>query len=207
MAALDFPNSPSDGQVYTANGKTWVYSAANTCWNNNTSPASVASSINATDDNSTNTSFYPVCVGAAGNSQTPKISTTTLSYNPYTQVLSFTGTIRATNDVVAFYSDNRLKNFLGVISNPLERVLSLNGYFFTPNELAKELGYNDESVQVGVSAQEVQAVLPEVVVPAPVGEDYLTVKYDKLVPLLIEAIKEQQKQIDELKTMVGLKNG
>lgn len=206
MPTLNFPPSPTDGQVYTENGKTWVYSTANTCWNNNTSPASVASSINATDDNSTNASFYPVCVGAAGNSQTPKISTTTFSYNPSTQILSFTGQIRSTGDIVAFYSDERLKNLLGPISNPLQRVQALTGYFFTPNDLAKALGYNDESVQVGVSAQEVQAVLPEVVVSAPVGEDYLTVKYEKLVPLLIEAIKEQQKQIDELKSMV-LKNG
>ena len=49
-----------------------------------------------------------------------------------------------------------------------------------------------------MSAQEVQKVQPEIVVPAPIDENYFTVRYEKLIPLLIEAIKEQQKQIDEL---------
>jgi hypothetical protein len=48
----------------------------------------------------------------------------------------------------------------------------------------------------------VQAILPEVVVPAPIDEKYLTVHYDKLIPLLIEAIKEQQAQIEELKAQI-----
>ena len=52
---------------------------------------------------------------------------------------------------------------------------------------------------MGVSAQEVQAVMPEVVVPAPISDKYLTVRYEKLIPLLIEAIKEQQVQIESLR--------
>ncbi len=115
-----------------------------------------------------------------------------------------TGEIRATGDITAGYSDARLKDFLGTIPNALEKVLSLNGYYYTENEKAKELGYNNSSRQVGVSAQEVEAVLPEVIADAPIngnveGADYKTVYYEKLIPLLIEAIKEQQKQIDELK--------
>jgi hypothetical protein len=73
----------------------------------------------------------------------------------------------------------------------------LNGFYYEPNETAIGLGYK-QGKQVGVSAQEMQKVLPEVVVPAPIDDKYLTVQYEKIIPLLIEAIKEQQKQIDAL---------
>ena len=58
--------------------------------------------------------------------------------------------------------------------------------------------------EVGVSAQEVQRVLPEVVVPAPIDEKYLTVRYERMVPLLIEAIKEQQNKIESLENKLDL---
>ena len=79
----------------------------------------------------------------------------------------------------------------------------MNGYFFEENEKAKELGYDNDDIQVGVSAQEVEAVLPQVVTEAPInanfeGADYKTVYYDKLVPLLIEAIKELSAKVDKL---------
>ena len=56
--------------------------------------------------------------------------------------------------------------------------------------------------QVGVSAQEVQAILPEIIAPAPIDPQYMTIDYSKLVPLLIEAIKEQQEQIEKLTRLV-----
>ena len=121
--------------------------------------------------------------------------------------------IRATGDVKAFYSDERLKNRVGEIESPLDKVLSLTGFYYKENESAKAFGYSSDKTMVGLSAQEVQKVLPEVVDLAPFdttqdangkdvsksGQDYLTVNYGKLVPLLVEAIKEQQKQIEELK--------
>ena len=64
------------------------------------------------------------------------------------------------------------------------------GYYFRENEVAKSLGYDNPDRQVGVSAQEIAAIMPEAVTTAPIDEQYLTVWYDKLVPLLIEAIKE-----------------
>lgn len=119
------------------------------------------------------------------------------------------GEIRATNNITAYYSDARLKTFEGTISNALDKVLKLNGYYFRENETAKSLGYNNDKRQVGVSAQEVADVLPEVVTDAPIngnieGADYKTVYYDKLVPLLIEAIKEQNKKISNLEEKISL---
>lgn len=113
-----------------------------------------------------------------------------------------TGEIRATNNVTAYYSDKRLKDFHGQIEDALSKVKNLNGYYFTENETAKSLGYANGNMQVGVSAQEVQAVLPEVVTQAPISGEYLTVYYDKLVPLLIEAIKDLSDKIEKLENGV-----
>ena len=106
--------------------------------------------------------------------------------------------IRTAGNIVAYYSDERLKDKKGNIENALEKLLTLNGFYYEPNERAQELGYK-KKLEIGVSAQEVEAVLPEIVNDAPIGYGYKTLDYSKLVPLLIEAIKEQQKQIDELK--------
>jgi hypothetical protein len=59
-------------------------------------------------------------------------------------------------------------------------------------------------MEVGLSAQEMQRVLPEVVVPAPVDETYLTIQYDRVVPLLVEAIKELRLELNQLKSLVKL---
>ena len=76
--------------------------------------------------------------------------------------------------------------------------MSLNGFYYEPNEIAQQLGYKLKR-EVGVSAQEVQAILPEIIAPAPIDDKYLTVYYEKLVPLLIEAVKELSREIEELK--------
>ena len=123
------------------------------------------------------------------------------------------GRIDASDDIVAFSSDKRLKTNVEIISNPIEKVKSLTGFVYNWNELANQVaGYNTEQKYVGVYAQEVQAVLPEAVKLAPFdndgydnsisGENYITVQYEKLVPLLVEAIKAQQEQIDELKKLI-----
>ena len=110
------------------------------------------------------------------------------------------GEIRAINNITAYYSDERLKTFSGTIPDALTKITMLNGYYFTENDHARSFGFNNDRVQVGVSAQEVHAVLPEVTTEAPFNSEYLTVWYDKLVPLLIEGIKELKTEVEELKS-------
>jgi hypothetical protein len=112
-----------------------------------------------------------------------------------------TGDIRATGSITAGYSDDRLKTRLGNIENSLIKIAAISGFYYEPNEIAQDLGYELKR-EVGVSAQEIQAVLPEVVVSAPIDNQYLTVHYDKLVPLLIESIKELIKSFKELEAEV-----
>jgi len=104
------------------------------------------------------------------------------------------GTLNATSDVVAYFSsDKRLKDNLKLIENPLDKVSKLSGYEFDWNDKQKTYQGHD----IGVVAQEVEEVLPELVATREDG--YKAVKYEKIVPLLIEAMKEQQQQINELK--------
>ena len=108
---------------------------------------------------------------------------------------STVGLIRATNDVVAYYSsDKRLKDNLIKIGNPLDKISQLNGYEF--DWIAKEGIHENEGHDVGVIAQEVEKVLPEVVQTRESG--YKAVKYEKIVPLLIESIKELKQRVEEL---------
>ena len=108
------------------------------------------------------------------------------------------GQIRATGDIVAHYSDDRLKTKLGNIENALAKVRTLSGFYYEANDVAQAFGYEVKR-EVGVSAQQVQAVQPEVVAPAPIDDKYLTVKYERLVPLLIEAIKELDSELQSIK--------
>lgn len=112
------------------------------------------------------------------------------------------GEIRATNNITAYYSDDRLKTKLGNIENALEKLETLSGFYYEANQTAQDLGYEVKK-EIGVSAQQVQAVMPEIVAPAPIDEKYLTVRYERLAPLFIEAIKELSAEVKALKAKVG----
>ena len=103
-------------------------------------------------------------------------------------------------EITAYYgatSDRRLKTNIGSINNGLAKVLTLDGIVYNWNELAnKDLDVKE----VGVIAQQIQAVLPEAVVEREDG--YLTVKYERIIPLLIEAIKELSAEVEELKKKI-----
>ena len=125
--------------------------------------------------------------------------------------LTVTGAITATGNITAFFSDDRLKTKLGNIDNAINKISQLNGFYYTTNELANSFGYTDTKTQLGLSAQEVQNVFPDIVSLAPFdmkentmdesksGENYLTIDYSKIVPVLVEAIKELKAEIEELK--------
>ena len=136
-------------------------------------------------------------IGGASKTQFDTNGVQTLSLGVGTAPTSTTGLIRATNDVIAFYSsDRKLKDNIKNIKNPIEKIKKINGVEFdwTPKEGVHE----NEGHDVGVIAQEIEKIIPEIVQTRDNG--YKAVKYEKIVPLLIEAIKEQQKQIDELKS-------
>lgn len=140
------------------------------------------------------------------------------------------GNISAIYNITAYASDKRLKENIVEIPNAIEKIKKIRGVTFDWNDISETHGfipqqkYND----VGVIAQEIEEVLPQVVTLAPFdtwiadpdtnytpeeleeksgksksGENYKTVQYDRIVPLLIQAIKEQQIQIDELKELIN----
>ena len=121
-------------------------------------------------------------------------NTTTTSGN-----LTFDGTnLSVGGDITAFASDMRLKTSLEQIEGAVAKVCKLSGFTYEFNDTGKSLGL-PAGRHSGVSAQQVLEVLPEAVACRPI-DDYLTVKYEKLVPLLIEAVKELKQEIDDLKS-------
>jgi len=121
------------------------------------------------------------------------------------------GGLTCTGDVTANTSDARLKENIKIIENPLEKIENIRGVYFNyTNEAQLKTGYRNGEQQIGFIAQEVEKVLPHIVKPAPFdkdqstgqsisGENYLTIQYEKIVPLLLEGIKELKKEIEELK--------
>ncbi len=143
----------------------------------------------------TNATFY---VGFAstttGNISTLNVSQTGLTFNPSTGNLVASGTVTAN-------SDEKLKTDIKTIENALDKVLSLRGVEYHRIDTGEH--------QIGVIAQEVEKIIPEVVYPKSPAPDYETksVAYANLVGLLIEAVKEQQVQINELKQKIEMLNG
>lgn len=142
------------------------------------------------DNTSTNATYY---VGIAsttlGNLSTLNVSSTKLTFNPSTGNLVVGGTVTAN-------SDQKLKVGIQTIENALDKVLSLRGVEFT------RIDNGDK--QIGVIAQEVQEIIPQVVYPKQSVENDETksVAYGNLVGLLIEAIKEQNAKIAELERRI-----
>ncbi|MEN2416402.1 tail fiber domain-containing protein [Flavobacterium mesophilum] len=106
--------------------------------------------------------------------------------------------LRTSSDIIAFSSsDERLKDNVKKIVDPLKKLSLINGYTFDWNDKQSSYAGND----VGVIAQEIEKVMPQIVTTRDNG--FKAVKYEKIVPLLIEVCKEQQAQIDDLKQLVN----
>ena len=140
------------------------------------------------------TGTLPVANGGTGVTASTGTGSVVLSASP-----TFTGTvgaaaITATGDIAAANfnstSDISLKDNIQTIVDPLDKIIKLNGVTFNWKE--------NQKPSIGVIAQELQEVLPELVTQG----DIKSVNYNGLIGVLIEAVKEQQKQIEELKDLV-----
>ena len=129
------------------------------------------------------------------------LTSLTVSGATATGALTVTGAVTATGDITAFFtSDKRHKNNIKTIPNALEKVSKLNGVTWEWNDDVNEV--TKSTPKTGLIAQEVQEVLPEVVKTRDDG--FLALDYSKMMGLMVEAIKEQQIQIEELKAKIGL---
>lgn len=110
------------------------------------------------------------------------------------------GRFEASNDIVAYSSsDKRWKTNIKNIDSPLEKISQINGVEF--DWIEDEPVHGNKGHDIGVIAQEIEQVLPDAVQTRQSGMK--AVKYEKVIPLLIEAIKDQQKQIEELKQLLN----
>lgn len=113
--------------------------------------------------------------------------------------ISVTGDVSASADVIAYSgSDLRLKENITLIDKALDKVLQIEGVTYNWNNIACEkLNKTADVREAGVIAQQVKDVLPEVVAKREDG--YFGVRYERIIPLLIEAIKELKQEIEDLK--------
>ena len=164
---------------------------ANSFWQINASPQTTAANASMEIWNvSSGAPFLPMVIKGNGN---VGIGTSTPS-----EKLNVAGNILATGTITP--SDQRFKKNIELISEPIRKLMQLNGvtYQYRADEFPGR-GF-DNRQQVGVIAQDVEKILPQLV--STDGQGYKAVDYPKLIPLLIEAIKAQQKEIEELKKEV-----
>ncbi|NBO72554.1 tail fiber domain-containing protein, partial [bacterium] len=226
---LSFKSNPGGGSGYNASIKYWYYSGQNSYLMLSTNGSSsehiyLNSSGNVQIGNSpifpdANTGSYKLNVvgsiySSGGFTTGGTISSGNNNISCGTGNITC-GNVNASGDVTAaFTSDDRLKIKTDLIDKPIEKINSLTAFKYTYNDLAKSLGLSNEKVQIGLSAQDVQKVLPEAIRIANFdmdfennksksGNNYLAIDYVRLVPLLIEAIKEQQKTIDEINSKLN----
>jgi len=207
-------NKPSLSTVATSGSYNDLSNKPTIPTNNNqlSNGAGYITSVSGNISQLTNNSGYVTSSGvtsvATGNGLSGGTITST---GTLTMSGSYSGTFQATGNLSAYASDERLKNFKGKIENALDKVDRLSGYYYEWNDTAKGIDADvfKDGVEVGVNAQEVEEIMPEVVTNAPIVDihnldtDYKTVYYDKLVPLLIESVKELKNRNEKLELIVN----
>lgn len=146
--------------------------------------ANIANFINVTDDTTTNATRYPIFANGTSGVISEQISSTKLFFNPSTGLLTSTDYNSS--------SDERLKENIKTVENAVDTISSLRGVTFDWKE--------GNAKGIGLIAQEVNDVLPDVVTTDENG--YMGVKYTNIIGILVEAIKEQQEQINTLKKQI-----
>lgn len=153
--------------------------------------------------------FYTFTGAAGSETYSAALLSLTKPGTNATGNLAMSGNITATLEITAYFSDMRLKDNVRPITNAMDKVSAINGVYYNPNQVAEDLlNESRTSTKVGLIAQEVEAVMPQVIRAAPFdinpdgtsksGEHYKTVQYEKLVPLLVEAIKELDARVAKL---------
>jgi len=133
---------------------------------------------------------------------------------PSAYKLQVAGSIGATGDITASYSDERLKSITEQIKDVLPTLNKINGFRYICNDIGSKYGYDENKKELGLSAQEIQKYYPELVTLAPFdsaydsetnkiisksGENYLTLKYERLVPVLLQGIKELYAHVENIR--------
>ena len=125
-------------------------------------------------------------------------------YSPADKV-HIEGNLLLSGTISTYYSDERLKTITEKLNDVLPTLEKINVFKYNCNDLAESFGYNKNKVEIGLSAQQIKNYYPELVDLAPFdsiydketggkisksGENYLTLNYERLIPVLLQAIKE-----------------
>jgi hypothetical protein len=207
-----------NASFYVDPASTSVFSILSLSSSGNTSGGAVGLNLNAsgggylfgtTGDQASSTQANVKLTSWFGIGFSPSISGQTVpQWENAAWIDARSGAFSCRNEITAYSSDERLKTNFKKIENPLEKIKKIKGYEFDWDvEKCLELGFEPSNVhEHGVKAQEIEKIVPDAVRIAPFdddgnrksksGKNYLTVNYERLIPLLIEAIKEQQIIID-----------
>ena len=164
-----------------------------------------------------NASYYPVgTIGSKGAIHNDAIITAFHNNDAERALIYGDGDMGIHGYLTQGISDIRLKTIISPITGSLDKINQISGFYYIHNEIAKKCGITDTDIKIGVSAQEIEKVLPEIVTMAPFdikyesgsiksvsGENYKTVNYDKIIPLLIEGIKELSNKVDQLEKKIS----